>query len=372
MKLNKLFTASLLAALAMGAYACGGDDDDSCTNGEYKACSDSTHAVVCQNNKWVTIDCGKSSKVCSNDTHKCVEQGGGGNGGGGNGGDASSAVNTFCESVASCSSESGAKEECLETFKELSGSKKCASQVNALFECAAKISDCQAKVMAVMGMDDTCATQLAAVESCDEGGNGGNVGDPCDRSTYKQSCINNGANALVCWDDVVTQWTCANTCQDAGYDSSKPLQVKCDKGNGGNTGTCTDDDYVGTCADDHKTAVVCVKGEVKNYTCFSDICETRTDGTIYCPKDQKAVDNEAIRRECEEGGKTIYTSGGSAGDCCDAENYVPDGCVEATNSGLRCSSGVIVEWTCTSPKVCHFDPESTEYVGGKYSCVNPS
>ena len=34
MKLNKLFTASLLAILSMGAYACGGDDDDSCTEGK--------------------------------------------------------------------------------------------------------------------------------------------------------------------------------------------------------------------------------------------------------------------------------------------------------------------------------------------------
>ena len=143
------------------------------------------------------------------------------------------------------------------------------------------------------------------------------------------------------------------------------------KGNTTPTG-CTDDDYVGTCADDHKTAVVCVKGEVKNYTCFNEICETRTDGTIYCPKDQAAVNNEEKRRECEAGGKTIYTEGGSAGDCCDAENYKPAGCVEATNSGLRCSSGVIVEWTCTSPKVCNFDASSTEYVGGKYSCVDPS
>ena len=133
--------------------------------------------------------------------------------------------------------------------------------------------------------------------------------------------------------------------------------------------TCDGEDYTGTCAEDKKTAVVCVKGETKNHTCFKDICETRTDGTIYCPKDQKAIDNETARRACIEGGKEILKEGGAVGDCCDTENYKPAGCVEATNSGLRCSTGVIVEWTCQTGKTCSFDPDSTEYPGGKYSCI---
>ena len=385
MKFNKLFTASLLAALAVSAYACGGDDDETCVNGTYDTCKTDTVARVCQSNQWIEIDCANSGKVCDNGkTNKCVEaSGNGGNGDGGNG------------------NGNGGNGDGGNGDGGNSG-------------------------------DGNCAGKLTT---------GGNVGDACDKSCYKQTCINGGSNALVCWDDQVTQWNCS-TCQDAGYDSSKPLQVKCDKAgggsssadlpddvkaaqaagactkamcssngnayfcdkeegtyyfdagkgtcsasaacvvcdngyagcgitcngggggnnadlpddvkaaqaagactkamcssngnayfcdkeegtyyfdagkgtcsasaacvvcdngyagcgitcNGGSSNTCDGEDYTGTCAADSKTAVVCVGGKTKNYTCFNDICETRDDGTIYCPKDQQSIDNEAARR----------------------------------------------------------------------------
>ncbi|MBO4351448.1 MAG: hypothetical protein J6A01_10955 [Proteobacteria bacterium] len=186
------------------------------------------------------------------------------------------------------------------------------------------------------------------------------VGKACD-DNYKATCINGGANALVCNKGKIAQWTCAdNQCTPNGSTAD------CPKESSTTPETCTGEDYTGTCADDKKTAVVCVKGEVKNYTCFNDICETRKDGTIYCPRDQAAIDNEEARKKCEDKEKLV--EGGKAGDCCDTDNYKPAGCDTATNSGLRCSTGVIVEWKCTSPKVCNFDPTSTEYPGGKYSC----
>ena len=77
----------------------------------------------------------------------------------------------------------------------------------------------------------------ACGDESSEGGSG-NVGDACDATTYEQSCINDGANALVCVNDVVTQWDCTS-CMDAGYDSSKPLQVKCEKGGNSGYNPCT-------------------------------------------------------------------------------------------------------------------------------------
>ena len=67
---------------------------------------------------------------------------------------------------------------------------------------------------------------------CNIGEEGGKPGDACNPDVYKQTCINGGANALVCWNDKVTQWNCAGGCLDAGYDPAKPLQVKCPKTGG--------------------------------------------------------------------------------------------------------------------------------------------
>lgn len=53
----------------------------------------------------------------------------------------------------------------------------------------------------------------------------GNVGDDCDESTYQVSCINDGANALICLHGQVKRWNCANnicSITDNRVDCPKP------------------------------------------------------------------------------------------------------------------------------------------------------
>ncbi|MBQ8036651.1 MAG: hypothetical protein IJ268_06625 [Proteobacteria bacterium] len=151
--------------------------------------------------------------------------------------------------------------------------------------------------------NNDCTTASGKVEcASDTIAEGGNEGDACNRQTYKQTCINGGANALVCWDDVVTKWTCANSeCMDAGHDHEKPLQVSCKKPNG-------------------------------------------IDSTTACTGD-------------------TVTEGGVVGQCCDSEQYKPAGCDPETNSGLRCSDGIIKEWACPDGLTCSYHP-----VKNWYSC----
>lgn len=55
---------------------------------------------------------------------------------------------------------------------------------------------------------------------------GGKVGDACDPDCYKETCLNSGANALVCEGKVIKQKTCEVACQEASS-ASDPLHAYC-------------------------------------------------------------------------------------------------------------------------------------------------
>ena len=138
---------------------------------------------------------------------------------------------------------------------------------------------------------------------------GGNVGDACDRNVYKHTCINGGANALVCWDNVVTKWDCAGGCQDAGYDPAKPLQVNCKKGTTECTNTlanpnndptvegasCDASTYHGACSSDFTKRYYCDKSGVvvqKDCSAGCDPCSLGNNGSK-C-KDNSGGDYDGI------------------------------------------------------------------------------
>ena len=268
----------------------------------------------------------------------------------------------------------------------------------------------------------------------------GEVGTACDRLTYKQTCINNGANALVCWDDVVTKWDCSGGCLDAGYDPAKPLQVNCWRsspccGDPSNTlpnpkgdltvsgASCDPGTYYGACSDDftkryycgkdntvvenscnngcdpaslgnnsskcksgggstctgekvttggtagesccdtatyqvscinsNANALICSGGTVKQWDCKDSQCSV-ADNRVTCPN----PNGSGSSAECT--GETVST-GGVVGQCCDAENYNPAGCNPSSNSGLRCSNGIIKEWTCKENQTCSYDSAKKWY-----------
>ena len=117
---------------------------------------------------------------------------------------------------------------------------------------------------------------------------GGNPGDVCDRNSYTQTCINGGANALVCWNDKVTQWNCAGGCLDAGYDPAKPLQVKCLE-MGGNPGdVCDRNSYTQTCINGGANALVCWNDKVTQWNCAGGCLDAGYDPAkplqVKCPK----------------------------------------------------------------------------------------
>ena len=131
-----------------------------------------------------------------------------------------------------------------------------------------------------------------ATKACKDGGSGTipEVGSPCDKSTFQQVCINGGANALVCWDDVVKQWNCANN--DCKANTEKPLQVVCAKGDSEpGTTQCNGDPKesggaVGDCCNKDKYApdctgmLRCSNGVIKAISCKDGkSCKLNTDGT---------------------------------------------------------------------------------------------
>lgn len=130
---------------------------------------------------------------------------------------------------------------------------------------------------------------------------GGEEGACCDSSTYQVSCVNDGANALICSKGAVKKWTCKdNVCSVADN------RVTCENPNGGSssggsTTSCTGetvsvDGVVGQCCDKAKYAPDCAKmlrcdsnGVIKAITCKEGTsCTLHTDGK--CDKDSYCSD----------------------------------------------------------------------------------
>ncbi|MBQ9242597.1 MAG: hypothetical protein IJ165_05140 [Proteobacteria bacterium] len=207
------------------------------------------------------------------------------------------------------------------------------------------------------------------------GGQSGTVGTACDRSTYKQTCINGGANALVCWDDVVTQWDCGGGCQDAGYDPAKPLQVNCQKGSSGggdpsNTlpnpkgdstvagASCDASTYYGACSDDFTKRYYCDKasGQVVEKDCASG-CDPASLGN----NSSKCKSGGGQSSSCT--GEKVTTGGTAGTSCCDSSTYQVS-CINGNANALICSKGVVAQWDCKDSQCSVAD--------NRVTCPNPN
>ena len=305
--MSKKLLALLVAVSTCCAFGCSDDDSDSCKTGE-KRC-DGNNAQICVNGNWskgtpCANGCDKATGVCKDDT----------------------------------------KPEACKT----AGEKRCSGK--QLQECKdgnwSKLEDCK----------DSCDE---ATKACKEDGGSGTipeVGSPCDKSTFQQVCINGGANALVCWDDVVKQWNCANN--DCKANADKPLQVICAKGEskptettctgekvttGGAVGTCCDKDtYQQTCIDGNAHALVCWDGAVTQWNCANNQCSANTEKPlqVVCAK------GESKPTETTCTGEKV-TTGGAVGTCCDKDTYQQT-CTDGNAHALVCWDGAVKQWDCAN------------------------
>ena len=303
--MSKKLLALLVAVSTCCAFGCSDDDSDSCKTGE-KRC-DGNNAQICVNGNWskgtpCANGCDKATGVCKDDT----------------------------------------KPEACKT----AGEKRCSGK--ELQECKdgnwSKVEVCK----------DSCDE---ATKACKEDGGSGTipeVGSPCDKSTFQQVCINGGANALVCWDDVVKQWNCANN--DCKANADKPLQVICAKGDtqpttctgekvttGGAVGTCCDKDtYQQTCIDGNAHALVCWDGAVTQWNCANNQCSANTEKPlqVVCAK------GESKPTETTCTGEKV-TTGGAVGTCCDKDTYQQT-CTDGNAHALVCWDGAVKQWNCAN------------------------
>ena len=303
--MSKKLLALLVAVSTCCAFGCSDDDSDSCKTGE-KRC-DGNNAQICVNGNWskgtpCANGCDKATGVCKDDN----------------------------------------KPEACKT----AGEKRCSGK--QLQECKdgnwSKLEDCK----------DSCDE---ATKACKKDGGSDpipEVGSPCDKSTFQQVCINGGANALVCWDDVVKQWNCANN--DCKANADKPLQVICAKGDtqpttctgekvttGGAVGTCCDKDtYQQTCIDGNAHALVCWDGAVTQWNCANNQCSANTEKPlqVVCAK------GESKPTETTCTGEKV-TTGGAVGTCCDKDTYQQT-CTDGNAHALVCWDGAVKQWNCAN------------------------
>lgn len=326
--MSKKLLALLVAVSTCCAFGCSDDDSDSCKTGE-KRC-DGNNAQICVNGNWskgtpCANGCDKATGVCKEkapDTGACTT----------------------------------------------AGEKRCSGK--QLQECKdgnwSKLEDCK-------GSCDE------ATKACkDDGGSGTipEVGSPCDKSTFQQVCINGGANALVCWDDVVKQWNCANN--DCKANADKPLQVICAKGDtqpttctgekvqtGGEEGACCDAaTYQVSCINENANALICAKGAVKKWTCKDNICSVGSDNKVKCDnpngtgggsgtgdtdnlEDCTATSNAKCKVACNDDKSVGYYWNGNKSEVGKRECPNKDCIIEGTS--VKCAGAA----TCDQKPVCN-------------------
>lgn len=323
--MSKKLLALLVAVSTCCAFGCSDDDSDSCKTGE-KRC-DGNNAQICVNGNWskgtpCADGCDKATGVCIDPPVTC----------------------------------------------KTAGEKRCSGK--QLQECKdgnwSKLEDCK----------DSCDE---ATKACKKDGGSDTipeVGSPCDKSTFQQVCINGGANALVCWDDVVKQWNCANN--DCKANADKPLQVICAKGDtqpttctgekvttGGEEGACCDAaTYQVSCINENANALICAKGAVKKWTCKDNICSVGSDNKVKCDnpngtgggsgtgdtdnlEDCTATSNAKCKVACNDDKSVGYYWNGNKSEVGKRECPNKDCIIEGTS--VKCAGAS----TCDQKPVCN-------------------
>ena len=350
--MSKKLLALLVAVSTCCAFGCSDDDSDSCKTGE-KRC-DGNNAQICVNGNWskgtpCANGCDKATGVCKDDNKPEACKTAGEKRCDGN--NAQICVNgnwskgtpcaNGCDKATGVCKDDNKPEAC-----KTAGEKRCSGK--ELQKCKdgnwSKVEVCK----------DSCDE---ATKACKEDGGSDTipeVGSPCDKSTFQQVCINGGANALVCWDDVVKQWNCANN--DCKANADKPLQVICAKGDtqpttctgekvttGGAVGTCCDKDtYQQTCIDGNAHALVCWDGAVTQWNCANNQCSANTEKPlqVVCAK------GESKPTETTCTGEKV-TTGGAVGTCCDKDTYQQT-CTDGNAHALVCWDGAVKQWNCAN------------------------
>ena len=202
------------------------------------------------------------------------------------------------------------------------------------------------------------------------------IGAECDQTEFRQKCINDGLNALICWDRKVTAWDCIS-CDSTSADPNKPLQVNCvqidtsakrpenvpatcDKntdsalcGDDGNAWFCGDNGYYlsskGKCKDKGLNCIQCSNGYVTCGENEESSCRQSSDVT---------TDNrpEDIPATCAPNDPAKCSAiDGNAWFCGDNGYYLSNrgkckekglNCIECPNGYITCGSDV--ESSCNS------------------------
>ena len=396
--MSKKVLALLVVASAFCAFACDSDDDNAttCTNGA-KQCS-GNKVQVCVKNAWkdtttcpnacVKGVCASDATDTDTDTDKDKDQTG-----------ACTATSTAeCTSACNADKTAGyywsANDNKVKEYECYTGKSCVVDSASGKVSCVADSSG---------GSTTSCTGSEVTT--------GGTVGQCCNRDTYQQTCINGNANALVCWDGAVTQWTCANNKCTAN--ETKPLQVVCsnDSSSGGGSGSYTptgetcdsSTDTTKTCTDAN-TVKYCYK-DGKWYTRTCNSCTTNADNTYYCcdgnndkctgsssggdttTEDCTATStakcnavcasdgngyywnsktNEIGTKECAKNNQTCENNNGSlscktqtTGEACDSTTVVPE-CQENATKVKYCSSSSN-EYVVKDCAQCYVDAEAARF-----------
>lgn len=312
--MSKKLLALLVAVSTCCAFGCSDDDSDSCKTGE-KRC-DGNMTQTCVSGNWSKgTPCAKG---CDKATGVCKP-----------------------EDPTPCTTD---------------GEKRCDGKQLQVCKGGnwSKLEDCK-------GSCDEAKKECKV-----DGGNDTTVkeGDPCDKSTFQQVCINGGANAFVCWDNVVKKWNCANN--DCKANATNPLQVVCAQGTpirpSDVPATCVKGTSKGMCSAEDKQPYICGdKGEYYKGKCESGTCFECSNGWVGCGATEADVCKKQDDTKCT--GEKVQT-GGEEGTCCDADNYQAS-CINENANALICAKGAVKKWTCKD-NICSVGSDN------KVKCDNPN
>ena len=198
------------------------------------------------------------------------------------------------------------------------------------------------------------------------------VGKDCDQTEFKQKCINEGLNALICQDSKVAQLDCVS-CDSQSANPNKPLEVNCAQidmtakrpndvpqycnkatdnalcGSDGNAWFCGETEYYlsnkGKCKDKNLNCIVCPSGYVTCGTDEESACHS--DNTTERPSD--------IPETCSEGDPAKCSAiDGNAWFCGDNGYYLSSKgkCREKNLNCIACPNGYV---TCGTDEesACH-------------------
>ena len=391
--MTKKLLASFIALSMLTVYACADDDKDDNSCEKVQSCKiDGGKIKICINKKW-TDEPATAHGTCVGDVYT-----------------AGSTTPTQDPSVGTDCDATTYQATCINNN---ANALVCQSGKVAQWTCAnnqcSKKTDNPLQVNCPKDTQSTCENPVTTA---------GNVGDCCDKNTYQQTCINSNANALVCWDNKVAQWECADN--DCTPNTTNNLQVVCKRGNSssgdlptelqgactygtskarcvenklylcgnegkyyqknGCEGTCFEcgDNFWGACGSDINTACAnhmtpsddCVYGEYVG-NCAGDVAK-------YCSyKSGKIVSTTCNAGQCttctdgfvgcnvncaDDGhdqactGSKI-TEGGTDGNCCDIINYQPE-----------CKDGNKVTYCSSVGKVKTVDCNGCSVTGKEYKC----